>query len=89
MTTVLFGKEYPDLPDRLSIDKDSPFYNKEVLDHKVGVMFKGVPKDNVAEYCVSEGWVRVIPQGNMVDRKGKRVTVKLQGLVKPYYRTSQ
>jgi hypothetical protein len=45
------------LPDRLSVNPDSPFYNEEVLSRDIGIRFKGVEKTNVEEYCVSEGWV--------------------------------
>ena len=47
------------LPDRLSTDPKSPYYNEAVLARDVGIRFKGVEKTNVEEYCVSEGWVRV------------------------------
>jgi uncharacterized protein DUF3297 len=73
------------LPDRLSVDPRSPFYNAEVLTRDVGVRFKGVEKDNVEEYCVSEGWVRV-PAGSSRDRHGNPVTIKLTGSVEPYFR---
>ncbi|MFN3523393.1 MAG: DUF3297 family protein [Phenylobacterium sp.] len=72
-------------PDRLSTDPDSPFYDAAVLERGVGVRFKGVEKNNVDEYCVSEGWVR-LAVGKTVDRKGKSMTVKLQGQVEPYFR---
>ena len=67
-------------PDRLSVDPDSPFHDAEVLQRDVGVRFKGEDKTNVEEYCVSEGWVR-LALGNRVDRRGKPLTVKLQGVV--------
>ena len=73
------------LPDRLSTDPDSPFYDADVLSRNVGVRFKGEDKTNVDEYCVSEGWVR-LAVGNSRDRKGKQLTVKLQGPVEPYFR---
>ena len=47
------------LPDRLSTDPRSPYYNAELLERDIGVRFKGVEKTNVAEYCVSESWIRV------------------------------
>ena len=47
------------LPDRLSTDPKSPYYNAEVLARDVVIRFKGIEKTNVEEYCVSEGWVRV------------------------------
>lgn len=75
-------------PDRLAADPDSPFYDAEALERGVGVRFKGVEKTNVDEYCVSEGWVR-LAVGKTVDRKGKSMTVKLQGVVEPYWRAPE
>lgn len=71
------------MPDRLSVNPKSPYYNKELLERGVGVRFKGVEKTNVDEYCVSEGWVR-LSVGNTKDRKGNDMTIKLQGPVEPY-----
>jgi hypothetical protein len=71
-------------PDRLSVDPDSPHHDADVLARGVGVRFKGEEKTNVEEYCVSEGWVR-LAVGNRVDRRGKALTVKLQGPVEPYF----
>ena len=62
------------LPDRLSVDPRSPYYNAEVLARDVGIRFKGVEKSNVEEYCVSEGWVR-LAVGKTVDRHGQAMTV--------------
>jgi hypothetical protein len=73
------------LPDRLSVNPNSPYYDAELLQRGVGVRFKGVDKTNVEEYCVSEGWVR-LSVGTTVDRKGNAMTVKLQGPVEPYFR---
>jgi hypothetical protein len=73
------------LPDRLSTDPRSPFYNAEVLQRDVGIRFKGVEKTNVEEYCVSEGWVRV-PAGAAKDRYGNPLLIKLSGPVEPYFR---
>jgi hypothetical protein len=72
-------------PDRLSADPASPYFNAELLQRGIGVRFKGVEKTNVEEYCVSEGWVR-LSVGKTVDRRGKPVTMKLQGTVEPYFR---
>lgn len=74
------------MPDRLSVDPDSPFHDAELLARGVGIRFKGEEKTNVEEYCVSEGWVR-LAVGNRVDRRGKALTVKLQGLVEPYLKS--
>ena len=73
------------LPDRLSSDPKSPYYNAELLARDVGIRFKGIEKTNVEEYCVSEGWVRV-PVGSSKDRHGNPVTMKLTGPVEPYFR---
>ena len=74
-----------ELPDRLSTDPRSPFYNAEVLQRDVGIRFKGVERTNVEEYCVSEGWVRV-PAGAARDRYGNPLMIKLSGAVEPYFR---
>jgi len=71
-------------PDRLCVDPESQFHDEAVLARGVGVRFKGEEKTNVEEYCVSEGWVR-LAVGNRVDRRGKALTVKLQGTVEPYF----
>ena len=73
------------LPDRLSADPTSPHYDAALLERGVGVRFKGVERTNVEEYCVSEGWVR-LAVGNTRDRKGRPLTIKLQGPVEPYFR---
>ena len=74
------------LPDRLSVNPKSPFYDEAVLSRGVGIRFKGEEKTNVDEYCVSEGWVR-LTVGKQVDRKGNPLTVKLQGPVEPYFQS--
>lgn len=73
----------PALPDRLSCDPASPYYNEALLKRGVGIRFKGQEKTNVEEYCVSEGWVRVA-MGKTVDRRGRPLTLKLTGPVEPY-----
>jgi hypothetical protein len=72
-------------PDRLSNDPMSPYHNAELLERGVGIRFKGVEKNNVEEYCVSEGWIRVAA-GNAKDRRGNPLTIKLTGEVEPYFR---
>jgi hypothetical protein len=72
-------------PDRLSADPTSSYYDAALLERGVGVRFKGVERNNVEEYCVSEKWVR-LSVGNTRDRKGRPLTIKLQGDVEPYFR---
>ena len=76
------------LPDRLSVNPNSPFHDAELLARGIGIRFKGEEKTNVEEYCVSEGWVR-LAVGKAVDRKGNALTVKLQGLVEPYFQNTE
>ncbi len=71
------------LPDRISADPKSPFYNAAALDRGVGIRFNGAEKTNVQEYCISEGWIRV-SVGNTVDRKGNPMTLKLKGKVEAF-----
>ena len=73
------------LPDRLSSNPNSPYYDEALLERGIGVRFKGVEKTNVEEYCVSEGWVR-LSAGKTVDRAGNPMTIKLKGAVEPYFR---
>ena len=75
-------------PDRLSIDPASPHYDEAVLRRDVGIRFKGAEKNNVQEYCVSEGWIRVAA-GNAKDRFGNPLTIKLTGTVEPYFKTAK
>ncbi len=71
------------LPDRLSSNPKSPFYNEKLLESGVGIRFNGSEKTNVEEYCVSEGWIRVVA-GKSVDRHGNPMTIKLKGTVEPF-----
>lgn len=76
------------LPDRLSVDPDSEYYNEQILEREIGVRFNGEDKTNVEEYCVSEGWIRVAA-GKTVDRRGKPLTLKLKGAVEPYFKDAE
>ena len=73
------------LPDRLSMDPASPYHDAAVLDRGVGIRFNGVERDNVEEYSVSEGWIRV-QVGKSKDRRGNPMTIKVKGEVVAYYR---
>jgi hypothetical protein len=72
-------------PDRLSSDPASPYYDAALLERGVGVRFKGVERNNVEEYCVSEGWVKV-PSGKTKDRRGQPLLIKVKGQVEAFYR---
>ena len=72
-------------PDHLSIDPKSPFFDEAILERGIGIRFNGVEKNNVEEYSVSEGWVRV-SLGKTVDRRGQPMTMKLKGKVEAYFK---
>ena len=71
------------LPDRLSLDPRSSWFNAELLRRGIGIRFKGRERHDVEEYCVSEGWIRV-QAGRTMDRHGRPLTIKLSGEVEPY-----
>ncbi len=73
------------LPDRLSIDPKSRWYDAAALSADIGVRLNGQERHDVEEYCVSEGWVRVAV-GRTRDRRGNPLTIKLKGAVEPYRR---
>ncbi len=75
----------PDVPpDRLAINPRSPHFDADKLRRGVGIRFKDVVRNNVEEYCISEGWVRV-QAGKSMDRKGNPLTIKLNGPVEAWY----
>lgn len=76
------GSDVP--PDRLAISPLSPHFDADKLQRGVGIRFKGAVRNNVDEYCISEGWVKV-QAGKTVDRKGRPLLVKLNGPVEAWY----
>jgi Protein of unknown function (DUF3297) len=75
------------LPDRLCVDPASRYYDEQLLARNVGILFNGVERTNVEEYCVSEGWIRCAV-GKTLDRRGKPLTVQLKGKVEPFFKDS-
>ena len=71
-------------PDRLAINPRSPHFGGDLLSRGIGIRFKGVEKNNVEEYCISEGWIRV-QAGRTMDRKGNPLTLKLSGPVEAWF----
>jgi hypothetical protein len=76
----------PALPDRLSTDPRSPFHIAAVFEREVGIRFNDKARTDVAEYCISEGWIKV-PAGKAVDRKGQPLLIKLKGKVEAFFQT--
>lgn len=75
----------PELPDHLSIDPRSPHHVATVFEHDIGIRFNGKERFDVAEYCISEGWVKV-QSSKTVDRRGQPVLIQLKGSVEVFYR---
>lgn len=75
----------PPLPDRLSTDPRSPHHHTAVFERDVGIRLNDKERFDVAEYCISEGWVQV-PSGKTLDRKGQPLLIKLKGKVDAFYR---
>ena len=74
----------PPLPDRLSTDPRSAFHVPAVFEHEIGITFNGKVRQDVDEYCISEGWIKV-SAGKTLDRHGRPMLIKLKGLVQAYY----
>jgi Protein of unknown function (DUF3297) len=77
--------QLPSLPDHLSIDASSPFYQAAVFEHDIGIRLNDRERTDVEEYCVSEGWVKV-PAGKTRDRHGKPLLIKVKGKVEAFYK---
>ena len=75
----------PPMPDHLSTDPRSPHHSAAVFEHEIGIRLNGKERFDVAEYCISEGWVKV-PSGKTLDRKGNPLLLKLKGTVEAFYR---
>jgi hypothetical protein len=75
------------LPDRLSIDPRSPHHVAAAFERDIRIRLNGRERFDVAEYCVSQGWVKV-PAGKTLDRKGNPLMIKLTGTVEVFYRSA-
>ena len=71
-------------PDRLAVNPTSSFHDVAILERGIGVRFNSIERDDVEEYSVSEGWIRV-QAGKARDRRGNPMTLKINGTVEPYF----
>jgi len=78
-------KSQPALPDRLSCNENSPYHVEEIFEHNVGVRLNGKERNDVEEYCISEGWVKVAAP-KALDRRGQPLLMKLKGTVEAFYK---
>ena len=65
------------------VNPRSKFYDEALLERGIGIRFNGQERNNVEEYCLSEGWIRV-PAGKALDRSGNPITFKLTGKVEAW-----
>lgn len=71
-------------PDHLSTNPRSPHFDMDVLQRGIGIRFKGRVRNDVEEYSISEGWIRVAA-GKTRDRHGQPLTIKLSGEVEAWF----
>ena len=74
----------PDAGVRSEAPKPPSPRTHPLLERPIGVRFNGRERNDVEEYCVSEGWIRVAA-GRALDRRGRPMTVKLKGEVVPHF----
>lgn len=74
----------PTLPDRLSGNPRSPHHDEAIFEHNIGIRLNGKERNDVEEYCISEGWVK-IASPKALDRRGQPLLIKLKGTVEAFY----
>ena len=75
----------PTLPDRLSGNPKSPHHIEEIFEHEIGIRLNGKERNDVEEYCISEGWVKV-SSAKALDRRGQPLIMTMKGTVEPFYK---
>ena len=75
----------PPLPDRLSGNPRSPHHVEEIFQHEIGILFNNKERNDVEEYCISEGWIK-IASPKALDRRGQPLLITMKGTVEAFYR---
>lgn len=75
----------PALPDRLSVHPRSPHHVAEIFEHDIGIRLDGKERNDVEEYCISEGWVKIAAP-KALDRRGQPLLMTVKGVVEAFYR---
>jgi hypothetical protein len=83
-TNMTDKESLPTLPDRLSGNPRSPHHVAEIFEHAIGIRLNGKERNDVEEYCISEGWVK-IPSPKALDRRGQPLLMTVKGTVEAYY----
>lgn len=71
-------------PNHLSINPLSDHYDADALERGIGIKFKDIVRNNVEEYNISEGWIKV-QAGKSLDRNGRPMMVTLKGPVEAWF----
>ena len=71
-------KSLPALPDRLSVNPNSPHHVAEII------RLNGKERTDVEEYCISEGWVKIASL-KALDRRGQPLMMTVKGAVEAFY----
>jgi hypothetical protein len=79
------AKSQPTLPDRLSGNPRSPHHIEEIFEYNIGIRVNGKERNDVEEYCISEGWVK-IPSPKALDRRGQPLLLTIKGTVEAFYK---
>ena len=74
----------PALPDRLAANLRSPYHVAACFEHEIGIRLNGKERNNVEEYYISEGWVK-IPFPKAKDRYGNPMLISVKGTVEAFY----
>ncbi|SEL03679.1 Protein of unknown function [Colwellia chukchiensis] len=75
----------PELPDRLSVNPRSPHYVAKIFEHNVGILLNGKERNDVEEYCISQGWIKVA-SAKALDRRGQPLLMTVKGTVTAFYK---
>jgi hypothetical protein len=78
-------KSLPALPDRLSVNPNSPYHIEKIFEREIGILLNGKERTNVEEYCISEGWIK-IPSPKALDRRGQPLIMTMKGTVEAFYK---
>lgn len=84
-STMTDSKSQPALPDRLSGNPRSPHHDEEIFKHNIGIKLNDKERNDVDEYCISEGWVKVA-SSNALDRRGQPLLITMKGTVEAFYK---
>ena len=79
------NKSLPALPDRLSTNPRSPHHVEAIFEHEIGIRLNGKERNDVDEYCISEGWIKVASP-KALDRRGQPLLMTLKGTVEAFYK---